>query len=441
MSSTESTSSPSGSQRSTVVIEVTNTLSIDFTTGIQRVVREVVRGLAAQPGVEVLPVVQPRAGAPYRRLTGAELTALEHHPSGGRAGRRADAFGPLSSLARRVGDHPTTLRVRALVAAARRRRREHLPEHRELALERFPTGSVFLDIEGSWYDPSPRSELLARLELEGVGRAVFLHDVMPVLHPEWFPPLHVSVFTDWLRAHLHHSEHFLANSRCTAGDLHAAADRLGIDRHPAVTVVPLGADLVAAGASSAGSTAPDEAPALEGRRYVLVVGTLEPRKNQSTVLDAVDRLSGTHPELALVLVGKEGWMVADLVERIRSHHRLGSGLLWLGGVSDDELAWLYEHAFVVVAPSRYEGLGVPVLEALGRGCATIASTGGAQPEAAAGAAELFEPTDVDELVSLLAAHLDDPEHHAAALRRAAEHRVPSWTDTCRAVAGALRSDS
>jgi hypothetical protein len=91
-------------------------------------------------------------------------------------------------------------------------------------------------------------------------------------------------------------------------------------------------------------------------------------------------------------------MVDSLVQRLRHHPLRDDRVLWLGGVDDAQLAWLYDHAFVAVAPSIYEGLGVPVMEALHHGCPTISSTGGAQPEAGAGLSELFDPHDVDALV-------------------------------------------
>lgn len=421
-----------------VVVEVTNTLSIDFTTGIQRVVREVVNGLdgPAGEGFEVVPVVAPAVGADFRRLTDDERARLRTHPAGGRAGRRADDFGPLSPLVRRVGDLPVTLRARAWVSQRRRRRREILPQHAQLSLGpirdgALPAGSVFADLEGSWYDPMPRAELLPELRDAGVHRAVFVHDVMPMLFPQWFTAPHAAVFRDWLVAQLHHAELFLANSNCTAQDLRRVAAELGVDRDLDVRVVPLGAD----------------PPVVEPRpvdvadrlgRYVLVVGTLEPRKNQQIVLDAVERLHSDHPDLSLVLVGKEGWMVDALVQRLRHHPLLGDRVFWLGGVDDAELAWLYQHALVTVAPSVYEGLGVPVMEALEHGCPTLSSTGGALPEAGGGLSELFEPDDTDTLVALLRRHLEDDAHHRARRDAAAAHRGPRWSDTTAAVAAALR---
>jgi glycosyltransferase involved in cell wall biosynthesis len=421
-----------------VVVEVTDTLSIGFTTGIQRVLREVLKGLdgPAGEGLDVLPVVAPSMGADFRRLTPDETERLRVHPAGGRAGRRADDFGPLSPLVRRIGDLPLTLRVRARLAAERRRRIEFMPDHHDLSLGplaagAIPPGSVFADLEGSWYDPTPRAELLPALRQADVHTMVLVHDVMPLLFPQWFTAPHVQVFRDWLRAHLQHSELFLANSRCTAADLRRVATTLGVDHELDVRVVPLGADHPAA--------APRPVPEAQGiGRFLLVVGTLEPRKNQQIVLDAFDGLALEYPDLALVLVGKEGWLVDSLVHRLRHHPMRDDRVRWLGGVDDEQLAWLYEHAFLTVAPSIYEGLGVPVLEAMHHGCATLASSGGAQPEAAAGVAELFEPDDLDGLVALLRRHLDDPAHHDAARAAAAAHRAPTWADTAAVVAASIR---
>ena len=420
-----------------VVVEVTNTLSVGFTTGIQRVVREVVNGLdGPNPwGLEVVPVVTPAIGADFRRLTDDERRRLRAHPAGGRAGRRADDFGPLSPLVRRVGELPLTLRLRAQVSRWRRSRHELLPVHDELSLGPIrdgavPPGSVFADLEGSWYDPTPRAELLPALRDAGVHRAVFIHDVMPLQFPQWFTAAHAAVFRDWLVAQLHHAELFLANSHCTAADLRRTAADLGVARDLDVRVVPLGADLPAVEPRPV-----EEADRLG--RFVLVVGTLEPRKNQERVLDAVEALHADHPDLALVLVGKEGWMVDRLVRRLRHHPLRGERVFWLGGVDDAQLAWLYQQAFLAVAPSVYEGLGVPVLESLAHGCPTLSSTGGALPEAGGGVTELFDPDDTDALVALLRRHLENPEHHRARRDAVAAHPVPRWADTRAAIAAAL----
>ncbi|MHB1140052.1 MAG: hypothetical protein ACYC2O_13935, partial [Microthrixaceae bacterium] len=157
-----------------VYVEVTDTISIGYTTGIQRVVREIVSGLsgASGTGLKVVPVLKPSVHGDYRTLTEDESTRLREHPPGGRAGRRADNFGPLSPLVRVVGDLRVVIWTRVTIGKLLRKRREYHPVNASLAVGPFPAGSVFLDLEGSWYDPEPRAELLPRLHAQGVTSMV-----------------------------------------------------------------------------------------------------------------------------------------------------------------------------------------------------------------------------------------------------------------------------
>lgn len=414
-----------------VVVEVTNTLSVPYTTGMQRVTREVLRGLDGPAGhdLAVTPVVRPILLGDYRRVTEDEMERLRRHPPGGHGRRRADRFGPLAPLVRTTLDLGPTRQVRAALGRARGRR-ALTPEVRALTVPLPPIGSIWLDLEATWHNPEPRSELLPRMRAAGIHTAVMVADVMPELRPEWFDPNQRTMFGEWLRAHLRDTELFLCISQRTADDLTDVAARLGAPV-PETVVVPLGADFPVV------DPRPVELPAEVGR-FLLVVGTVEPRKNQELVLDLFDVLSRRHPDLGVVLVGKEGWLVDDLVDRIRSHPQFGTRLLWLEGIDDAQLAWLYRQAFLAVAPSRYEGLGMPVMEALHHGCATVASTGGALPEAGGDAATYVDPDDVDGLCVVVERHLLDPDFHAAAVARATAWTAPTWDGAAVAVGDALR---
>ena len=119
-------------------------------------------------------------------------------------------------------------------------------------------------------------------------------------------------------------------------------------------------------------------------------------------------------------------MVDELVARIRAHDEFGRRLQWLGGIDDGELTWLYQNAFLSVTPSLYEGLGVPVIEALSHGCPTLSSTGGALPEAGTGFSELFDPDDRESLTAMVARHLDDDDYHSDQVELAFEYSPPTW---------------
>ncbi len=414
----------------TVYVEVTTTLAARFTAGYERLVRSLIAGLQGPMGggTQVVPVVA-RGNNEYRRLTDAEAELLSRHPAGGRNRRRADRFGPLSPVVRRAAGIPAVGRIRSTVGRSRRRLTMS-PAIRALNMGIPDMGAVWLDLEPAWNDPAPRSELLTRLRAEGVHSAVMIADVMPELFGDWFDDGQRRLFGDWLQAHLEHSGLFLCISRNTERDLIEVARRRGITRDLPTRVIPLGADL------------PDAEPEPVGLptelgRFLLVVGTLEPRKNQQLVLDAFDRLARRHDDLGVVFVGRQGWLVDDLVARIRGHSEYGRRLLWPDAVTDGQLAWLYRNAFLTIAPSRYEGLGVPVMEALGYGSPTMACTGGALAEAGGVNVETIDPDDVDALCVALERHLMDDRHHARLAEAAACYRASTWGESASAVARAL----
>ena len=157
-------------------------------------------------------------------------------------------------------------------------------------------------------------------------------------------------------------------------------------------------------------------------RYVLAVGTLEPRKNLPRLVDAVRRAG-----VELRVVGARGW--GDVEVR-------GNGVRWLGEVPDDRLAELYRGALCVAYPSVYEGFGMPVLEAMACGVPVVTSAGGATEEVAGGAAVLVDPLDPDSI----AAGLEEAAARRGELARLGLERARgfSWAETARATAAVYR---
>jgi glycosyltransferase involved in cell wall biosynthesis len=415
-----------------VFVEVTDTLSRPYTAGHQRIVRSLLGALdrlgAAGTGLGVVPVVRPAGLGDYRRLTGAERARLRQHPPGGGA-RRPPPLGPLSPVVRAAAGWPVSRQART-VLDDRRRRRSLTPEVRSLGLGLPPIGSVWLDLEPAWRDPEPRTDLLRRLRASGVHTAALVLDVITELHPEWYDEAHRRRFGRWLRAHLAVTESFLCLSRAAEEDLRRVADRLGVRRRLPVTVVPAGSDPPAA------EPVPVGLPSAVGR-YLLVVATIAARKNQELVVDAFDLLRRRHPDLSVVLVGREGRGAGELVARLRSHPESGRRLLWLQGIDDAELAWLYRNAFLAVAPSRHEGVGMPVIEALRHGCPVLCTAGGALAEAGGDHVDTIDPDDPEALAVTVERHLVDVPFHRRAIERVGGFTAPTWDDTAHAVARAL----
>jgi len=144
-----------------------------------------------------------------------------------------------------------------------------------------------------------------------------------------------------------------------------------------------------------------------GDRYLLSLGTVEPRKDLPLLVAAFDGLAAADPELRLVIAGPDGWGADALTEAIdRSRHR--DRILRLGWVEDWDRAALLRGATVFVFPSVYEGFGIPPLEAMTAGVPVVSTDAGSLPEVLGDAARLVPTGDRDGLASAIAAILADP---------------------------------
>ena len=141
-------------------------------------------------------------------------------------------------------------------------------------------------------------------------------------------------------------------------------------------------------------------------RYVVAVGTIEPRKDYPALVRAFTHLAASRQDLALVVIGADGWGARafhDTVAASAARERIRQ----LGYVSDDVLAMWVQNAAVLAFPSLYEGFGFPPLEAMSSGVPVVATRAGAVPEVVGDAALLVEPGQVDALAEALERVLDD----------------------------------
>ena len=112
--------------------------------------------------------------------------------------------------------------------------------------------------------------------------------------------------------------------------------------------------------------------AIQSKTSFLTVGTLEPRKGHLQTLAAFELLWQEQIDVNLVIVGKKGWMVDALAERINTHAELGKRLFWLDGISDEYLESIYKASACLVSASEGEGFGLPLIEAAKQGIPILA---------------------------------------------------------------------
>lgn len=161
--------------------------------------------------------------------------------------------------------------------------------------------------------------------------------------------------------------------------------------------------------------------------YCLYVGTIEPRKNLETLLDAYSMLPlSARQQWPLVMIGYRGWRSEQLHARIEAAIAEGWAR-YLGFADAAELPLFFAGARLFVFPSLYEGFGLPVLEAMASGVPVVCSNSSSLPEVAGDAAAMCEPKDVDTLSSLIKAGLEDEQWRSNAKRKGLEHASSfSW---------------
>jgi len=135
---------------------------------------------------------------------------------------------------------------------------------------------------------------------------------------------------------------------------------------------------------------------IKNKKYLLYVGTLQPRKNVPTLIESYKEFREQHPEFKLVLVGKKGWMFDAIYAKVQELN-LEEHVIFTGFESDEALNTLYKNAFCFVLPSFYEGFGIPILEAMSVGCPVITSHASSLPEIGGEACLYFDPNDKNDL--------------------------------------------
>lgn len=340
-----------------LLVDVTGTIKRDAGTGIQRVVKEVTRGLYSGESFDISAIAVRCAGG--RLLT-------------------ANSF-----VAELVGG-------------------DAAPD-REIAIE---AGDRFLMLSDSWNAFDELAPILERIRDEGGEVVTCIFDLIPELYPHACHEVTVPRYRAWLRTALLESDSFLAISRTVADELadYVAAQRLPHRPRLKIGWFHCGSDL----ALRAGAAPNDRIrAAVAGDAPVfLAVGTIEPRKGQRVAIRAFEDLWANGRDIRLLLVGRRGWFEEAVVSEILGHGEFGRRLFWFDDADDDALSFLYDHAAALIFPSYAEGFGLPIVEAARRGRPAICSDIPVFREVGGSGALYFRVNDATALAETIADFLD-----------------------------------
>lgn len=251
-------------------------------------------------------------------------------------------------------------------------------------------------------------------------------DLIPFLHPEWVSS-GLRPLKNWLfKRSILSADHLITISEHSKGDL---IRYLNVPAEK-ISVTPLGVDAcyftqieadVRQAALRRYALSPD---------FFLFIGTLQPRKNVHTLLDAHALLplsvQQAHP---VVIVGREGWGVDALLPRLRQLEQVGT-VRWLDYVPQDDVMALLQSARALTFVSLYEGFGLPVLEAFAAGCPVIASNTTSIPEVAGDAACLVDPNSPRAIADAMLCLLEDDAYRVHLIAQGRARAAQFTWDAC-----------
>lgn len=308
-------------QRNQLLIDVSTLVLHDARTGIQRVVRSVLKELLINPpeGYRVEPI--------YATVTQGYRYARQFRE------RFLDEAGTMCS--------------------------DDLIE--------FSPGDIFFGLDLDHHAPRVHNSFLKKIKDQGVAVYFMVYDLLPIQFPNFWEPQHQvdHVVNEWLSVITN-----LSGAICISESVAKELQQWVNQNKPssnskfAIKWFHLGADVES---SVPTRGLPRNAGYVLNQVKIcpsfLMVGTIEPRKGHLQVLDAFEELWRLDHDINLVIVGKQGWMVDNLVSRLRSHCEINKRLFFLEGISDEFLEALYESSTCLIAASYGEGFGLPLIEA------------------------------------------------------------------------------
>jgi glycosyltransferase involved in cell wall biosynthesis len=229
----------------------------------------------------------------------------------------------------------------------------------------FGPGDLFVGLDLNFEAAQIMKGPLELMASAGVEVSFVAYDLLPVLMSQHFTPKVAKSFEKWLEL-LSIGDRVVTISQSVADEygVWLADNNVSPELAPDLRWFHLGADV----SNSVPTTGlPKNASKvlmqLGARPTFVMVGTVEPRKACDQVLAAFDALWAQGVEANLVIVGKVGWNVRNLVNRLRSHEQKGKKLIWLDSISDEYLEQIYAASDCLIAASHGEGFGLPLIEA------------------------------------------------------------------------------
>lgn len=350
--------------------------------------------------VDISELVQRDARSGIQRVVRSILTEwLNHPPSGYRV-------------------EPVYATIDHGYRYARRFTQAFLGHHEETLQDdviEYARGDVFFGLDLQPHVIPAHRAFYQALRRHGVRVEFLVPDMLCIQMPQYFLPDSGDIFSRWLQVVVE-NDGAVCISKAVADELAHWVKRNGASHERRFTInwFHLGADI---DNSAPTNGLPQDADyildQLLKRKSFLMVSTLEPRKGHEQVLEAFEQLWPSVADINLVIVGKQGWMVDNLIKRLRQHPELNRRLFWLDGISDEYLEKVYGASTCLISASYGEGFGLPLIEAAQHKVPIIVRNIPVSREVAGEHAYYFEartPNDLAQAIKMWLALYDARQH-------------------------------
>lgn len=303
-----------------------------------------------------------------------------------------------------------------------------------VAFDEIEKDSVFFDIDTVWKTRVRRSFLYPVLKEKGVKIITHIYDIIPITHPQFCGKDEILNFLDYFGAALDNADEILVNSNATKTFIDDVCQRINHEAKN-VKVVPLGGDF--SRKEYAETEVSDEVKQIVNNgKYVLMVGTIEPRKNHKLILDAYDL--GMDENMQVVFAGFVGQGMETLMERIENHPDNRQKIWHLGHASDADIDYLYKNCFALTYPSYIEGYGLPIIESFARGVMVVAADTPINMEIGGERALYFKQDDAKDLRNAVNGLLKDEAKQQMLKDSIQAFEPPKWESSAIRIAEILK---
>lgn len=288
----------------------------------------------------------------------------------------------------------------------------------------FVEGDTVIILGASWSWQGMMHAIYAIRRSMPIKLVATVYDLIPVHFPHFFGPGFGQFFTNYLSDTLYRCDAVLSISENTTKDIKTFLHEMEIPDIPVVQF-RLGDDPHDDDVPSV------PVPALAGQEYILAVGTVEIRKNYMALYNAWALAADKGISLPkLVIVGRPGWLVTDLIYQIFIDPRIGKRIEILEDVDDASLAWLYQNCLFSVYPSWYEGWGLPIAESVRYGKMCVTSATSSMQEIAGNLLEYAEPSNPESFLEKIQFFVENRKELAKREKRIQENYRPvTWEES------------